>query len=140
MSEADIPRKHMYEIKVRSLSSTPVSDLVAQIKSLSGTMAVDLDDENIGLQITVERQEPIPLDPITVILLVGVANLTFKPFLEGFFKKLGERMAEYLTDGVDNAQISVEEKPSVEPRKHGEEPETPARNVGSQAPDQPKSE
>ena len=54
---------------------------------------------------------------MTIIILVELANITLKPLVEGFFHKLGEKMAGFLTGEVDNAQISVEKEPTLPENK-----------------------
>jgi len=86
--------------------------VVDEISGLAPRMTTELQDFGPGLQITVKREEAIPIDPLTVIVLLEVANVTLKPMVEGFFHKLGEKMADYFSDEIDNAQISVEKEPS----------------------------
>src|SRR5260370_42364404 len=75
-------------------------------------MAGALKEYGSKVKFSVEREKTIPVDPVTIIILVELANITLKPMLEGFFKKLGEKMADFLTGEVDNAQISVEKEPT----------------------------
>ena|SRR5208337_1364692 len=113
MSASDSCPKYVYEFRVRSLDrARPVSMVVDEISGLAPRMTTELQDFGPGLQITVKREEAIPIDPLTVIVLLEVANVTLKPMVEGFFHKLGEKMADYFSDEIDNAQISVEKEPS----------------------------
>lgn len=116
MSASDSAATYVYQFRVRSLDKArPVSKVVEEIGGLASGMPSELGDYGAKLQVTVKREEAIPIDPLTVIILIEVANITLKPMLEGFFHKLGEKMADYLSDGVDDAQIVLEKAPPETP-------------------------
>ena len=111
MATAQSEGNYSYQLRVRSLdASQPVSEVVKQIDALAPSLARELKDYGKNVKVSIEREKTIPVDPVTIIVLVELANITLKPLFEGFFKKLGERMAEFLTGEVDNAQISVEKE------------------------------
>lgn len=113
MATAESEKTYSYQLRVRSLDpSQPVSSVVARINELGPQMAGELKEYGSKVRVSVKREKAIPVDPVTIIILVELANITLKPMLEGFFKKLGEKMADFLTDEVDNAQISVEKEPA----------------------------
>jgi hypothetical protein len=113
MATAGGEKTYSYQLRVRSLDpSQPVADVVARINELSPQMAGELKEYGSNVKVSVKREKTIPVDPVTIIILVELANITLKPMLEGFFKKLGEKMADFLTGEVDNAQISVEKEPT----------------------------
>jgi hypothetical protein len=114
MTTTKNPKIYSYQLRVRSLDpAQPVANVVAQIRDLSPQMAGELKEYGNDLKVSVKREKAIPVDPVTIIVLVELANLTLKPLVEGFFHKLGEKMAGFLTGEVDNAQISVEKEPNL---------------------------
>src|SRR5207245_1025434 len=118
MATAESEKTYSYQLRIRSLdSSQPVSNVVARINELGPQMAGALKEYGSQMKVSVKREKTIPVDPVTIIVLVELANITLKPLLEGFFHKLGEKMAEFLTDEVDNAQISVEKEPMLPDNK-----------------------
>ena len=121
MAAAESEKTYSYQLRVRSLDpSQPVSEVVARINQLAPQMAVELKEYGSNLTVTVQREKTIPVDPVTVLILIELANLTLKPLVEGFFHKLGEKMADILTGEVDNAQISVEKEPIASGKKEDE--------------------
>lgn len=113
MAPAQSEGNYSYQLRVRSLdASQPVSEVVKKIDALTPSLARELKDYGKNVQVSIEREKTIPVDPVTIIVLVELANITLKPLLEGFFKKLGEKMADFLTSEVDNAQISIEKEPA----------------------------
>lgn len=118
MATAEIEKTYSYQLRVRSLDpSQPVSNVVARINELGPQMADELKEYGSKVKVSVEREKTIPVDPVTIIILVELANITLKPLVEGFFHKLGEKMADFLTSEVDNAQISVEKEPTLPDNK-----------------------
>jgi hypothetical protein len=108
MAAVESEKTYSYQLRVRSLDpSQPVSNVVARINELGPQM-----EYGSKVKVSVEREKTIPIDPVTIIILVELANITLKPLVEGFFHKLGEKMAGFLTGEVDNAQISVEKEPA----------------------------
>src|SRR5579864_1261550 len=113
MAAVESEKNYSYQLRVRSLDpAQPVSEVEARIYELAPQMAAELREYGSDVKVSVEREKTIPVDPVTIIILVELANITLKPLLEGFFHKLGEKMAEFLTGEVDNAQISVEKEPA----------------------------
>jgi hypothetical protein len=113
MAAVESEKTYSYQLRVRSLDpAQPVSEVEARIYELGPQMAAELREYGNNVKVSVEREKTIPVDPVTIIILVELANITLKPLLEGFFHKLGEKMAEFLTGEVDNAQISVEKEPA----------------------------
>ena len=118
MATAETEKTYSYQLRVRSLDpSQPVSEVVARINELSPQMATELKEYGSKVKVSVEREKTIPVDPVTIIIVVELANITLKPLVEGFFHKLGEKMADFLTGEVDNAQISVEKEPALPDNK-----------------------
>lgn len=118
MAAVESKKTYSYQLRVRSLDpSQPVSSVVARINELGPQMAGELNDYGSNVKVSVEREKTIPVDPVTIIILVELANITLKPLVEGFFHKLGEKMAGFLTGEVDNAQISVEKEPTLPENK-----------------------
>ena len=114
MAAVESKKTYSYQLRVRSLDpSQPVSSVVARINELGPQMAGELNEYGSNVKVFVEREKTIPVDPVTIIILVELANITLKPLVEGFFHKLGEKMAGFLTGEVDNAQISVEKEPTL---------------------------
>jgi hypothetical protein len=113
MAAVESEKTYSYQLRVRSLDpSQPVSNVVARINELGPQMEGELKEYGSKVKVSVEREKTIPIDPVTIIILVELANITLKPLVEGFFHKLGEKMAGFLTGEVDNAQISVEKEPA----------------------------
>ena len=126
MATAESEKTYSYQLRVRSLDpSQPVSEVVALINQLGPQMEAELKEYGSKVKVSVNREKTIPVDPVTIIILVELANLTLKPLVEGFFHKLGEKMAEYFTDNVDNAEISVEKEPTP-PDQKNEDKKKPA--------------
>jgi hypothetical protein len=124
MANAQSEKTYSYQLRVRSLDpSQPVSDVVARINELGPQMEGELKEYGSKVKFSVQREKTIPVDPVTIIILIELANITLKPMLEGFFKKLGEKMADFLTGEVDNAQISVEKEPTSPGNKKEEKKE-----------------
>ena len=118
MAAVESKKTYSYQLRVRSLDpSQPVSSVVARINELGPQMAGELNEYGSNVKVSVEREKTIPVDPVTIIILVELANITLKPLFEGFFHKLGEKMAGFLTGEVDNAQISVEKEPTLPENK-----------------------
>jgi hypothetical protein len=112
----DPSQKRFYRFQLQSLNrSKPVSAAVKEIRDLAPRMAADLADDDAEIQIQVKREEAIPLDPLTIIIIVEVLNLTARPLLEGFFKKLGEKMADYFTDQVHDLVVLEKDESETEP-------------------------
>jgi hypothetical protein len=111
MDDLEMRSTWRYRFEVRALSGRPVSEAVESIAKLAPQMAADLaaPDDTIGM--TVNREKTIPLDPVTILILIEVVNLTARPLLEGFFNRLGEKIADYLTERVDN--VAIEHKSPV---------------------------
>jgi hypothetical protein len=118
MTTAESEKTYSYQLRVRSLDpSQPVSNVVARINQLGPQMAGELKEYGSKVKVSVNREKTIPVDPVTIIILVELANITLKPLVEGFFHKLGEKMADFFTGEVDNAQISVEKEPAPQDNK-----------------------
>ena len=122
MAAANTQETYSYQFRVSSLDpSQPVSEVVSRINNLAPQMAGELKDYGNKLRVSVKREKTIPVDPVTVLILIELADLTLKPLVEGFFHKLGEKMAGFLTGEVDNAQISVEKEPTPPDQKEAKQ-------------------
>jgi hypothetical protein len=110
--------KHILRFEVKNLDDTrEVSAVVDEIAKLTPDIAERLSTADDTIQLHVRREEAIPIDPITIVIIVELINITAKPLVEGFFKRIGEKMADWLMDDIDNAMVTPKDN---EPEEHEE--------------------
>ena len=112
---ADSGNKRTYRFYLKTLDeSRPVSAAVEEVKRLAPEIAASTAGADAKFEVKVKREENIPVDPLTIFIVVEVINLAAKPLLEGFFKKLGEKMADSLSDQIRNLVVLWRDEPEPE--------------------------
>lgn len=96
------------EFQIKDLdTSREIKDLIAEVERCASAIVQREVGDAATLHTHVKREEAIALDPLTVIITLEVAGIILKPMLDGFFKRLGEKLAEELMENIDNLVISA---------------------------------
>jgi hypothetical protein len=117
MTEPKVTSRQVYELKIKSLTSKPVTEFLPEIQRAASALASRLAGPESTLDVKIDRQKTIALDPLTIIILIEVVNLTAKPLIEGFFNRLGEKLADSITDDVDDVVVTPNKAPKSAKRR-----------------------
>jgi hypothetical protein len=81
MTEPKVTSRQVYELKIKSLTSKPVTEFLPEIQRAASALASRLAGPESTLDVKIDRQKTIALDPLTIIILIEVVNLTAKPLI-----------------------------------------------------------